>query len=145
LKPLLEQADQLFHTAAMAGLLKSWQQFDDYMTCNVLATQRLLAAAGRPARVGRFLHLLDLFGLWAFCDRRRDCPAGSGVSGTASPNWLPNSFATPMLPKMGCVSTILRLFSVYGPRQRPDVHGLHRIYLGELLAGERNHGRRRRH
>src|SRR5690606_22921790 len=45
LAPVLEGADIVFHTAAMAGLLKSWQQFEEYMSCNILATQRLLDAA----------------------------------------------------------------------------------------------------
>ena len=55
LEPLLEGADIVFHTAAMAGLLKSWRQFDEYMTCNVLATQRLLEAAVNVG-VRHFLH-----------------------------------------------------------------------------------------
>ena len=45
LAPVLAGVEIVFHTAAMAGLLKSWQQFEEYMTCNILATQRLLAAA----------------------------------------------------------------------------------------------------
>ncbi|MCB0054238.1 MAG: NAD-dependent epimerase/dehydratase family protein, partial [Caldilinea sp.] len=45
LAPVLDGVEIVFHTAAMAGLLKSWQQFEEYMSCNILATQRLLDAA----------------------------------------------------------------------------------------------------
>src|SRR5690554_2630395 len=42
LDPLLDGVDVVFHLAAQAGLVRSWQEFDSYMTCNILATQRLL-------------------------------------------------------------------------------------------------------
>ena len=45
----------VFHLAAMAGLAKSWTDFESYMTCNLLGTQRLLEACrGRPIRA--FVH-----------------------------------------------------------------------------------------
>src|SRR5690606_11747172 len=56
LAPLFaEGVDAVFHLAAQAGLLRSWQEFESYMTCNVLATQRLLQAA-MPSRP-HFLHI----------------------------------------------------------------------------------------
>ncbi len=45
LTPLVSGVDIIFHAAAMAGLLRSWVQFDDYMTRNIQATQHLLDAA----------------------------------------------------------------------------------------------------
>ena len=70
-RPLLEGADAVFHLAAMAGLLRSWQEFDDYMTCNVLATQRLLEAARDTPDppLPPYLHIVCLRPI---CDRRRD-------------------------------------------------------------------------
>ena len=56
LRPLLAGAGAVFHLAAMAGLLRSWQEFESYTTCNVLATQRLLAAAVESRRP----HLLHI-------------------------------------------------------------------------------------
>ena len=44
LAPVLDGVEIVFHTAAMAGLLEL-AEFDQYMTCNILATQRLLDAA----------------------------------------------------------------------------------------------------
>jgi len=44
LTDLVRDADVIFHEAAMAGLPKSWSNFDLYLTCNVQATQRLVEA-----------------------------------------------------------------------------------------------------
>src|SRR4051812_68290 len=55
LAPLMDGVNTLFHQAAMAGLLRSWTQFDAYMTCNIQATQHLLAAAA-AAHVGHVIH-----------------------------------------------------------------------------------------
>ncbi len=49
----LEGAGWVFHLAAMGGLLPSWTDFDAYLTCNVLATQRLLEAARADRERGR--------------------------------------------------------------------------------------------
>ncbi|MDQ3250594.1 MAG: NAD-dependent epimerase/dehydratase family protein, partial [Chloroflexota bacterium] len=42
---LLDGVETVFHVAAMAGLRRSWSEFESYVTCNILATQRLLEAA----------------------------------------------------------------------------------------------------
>ncbi|MFN3982994.1 MAG: NAD-dependent epimerase/dehydratase family protein [Caldilinea sp.] len=132
LAPLLENADFVFHTAAMAGLLKSWQQFDDYMTCNILATQRLLAAAVK-AQVGHFLHCStsSVYGRFATGDENSPLAPVSpyGITKLAAEQ-LCRAYGE----KDGLRFTILRLFSVYGPRQRPDMG--YNIFIRKLLAGE---------
>src|SRR5215211_110684 len=40
----LARVEAVFHLAAMPGLSASRSDFDSYMTCNLLATQRLLEA-----------------------------------------------------------------------------------------------------
>src|SRR5688572_10941189 len=40
----LDGVEVVYHIGAMAGLLKSWSDFDEYWTCNVQGTQRLLEA-----------------------------------------------------------------------------------------------------
>jgi nucleoside-diphosphate-sugar epimerase len=53
----LTGADVVFHLAAMAGLVRSWTDFDLYSTCNVQATQRLLEAVRRVApHLRRFVY-----------------------------------------------------------------------------------------
>src|SRR5262245_16967010 len=37
----------IFHEAAMAGLVKSWTDFDGYLSCNVVATRQLIEAVLR--------------------------------------------------------------------------------------------------
>src|SRR5687767_5195526 len=44
IEPVLKDVDVIFHLAAMAGLVKSWTDFDLYASCNIQATQRLLEA-----------------------------------------------------------------------------------------------------
>ena len=132
LASLLAGADTVFHTAAMAGLLKSWQQFEDYMTCNVLATQRLLAAAV-AANVGHFLHCStsSVYGRFATGDEHAPLAPVSpyGITKLAAEQ-LCRAYGE----KDGLRFTILRLFSVYGPRQRPDMG--YNIFIRKLLAGE---------
>src|SRR5207253_3906055 len=47
LDELLDGVEAVFHIAAMAGLVKSWTDFDLYSSCNLTATQRLLDAIRR--------------------------------------------------------------------------------------------------
>lgn len=132
LAPLLAGAEIVFHTAAMAGLLKSWQQFEDYMSCNILATQRLLAAAV-AADVGHFLHCStsSVYGRFATGDEHAPLAPVSpyGITKLAAEQ-LCRAYGE----KDGLRFTILRLFSVYGPRQRPDMG--YNIFIRKLLAGE---------
>jgi nucleoside-diphosphate-sugar epimerase len=113
-------------------LLKSWQQFEEYMTCNVLATQRLLAAAV-AANVGHFLHCStsSVYGRFATGDEHAPLAPVSpyGITKLAAEQ-LCRAYGE----KDGLRFTILRLFSVYGPRQRPDMG--YNIFIRKLLAGE---------
>src|SRR5436190_2961208 len=52
----VDGVDAIVHEAAMAGLPRSWTEFQAYMDCNLLGTQRLLDAA-RTAGIGRFVHI----------------------------------------------------------------------------------------
>lgn len=132
LAPVLEGVDTVFHVAAMAGLLKSWQQFEDYMTCNILATQRLLSAAV-AARVSHYLHCStsSVYGRFATGDESSPLAPVSpyGITKLAAEQ-LCHAYAQ----KDGLPCTILRLYSVYGPRQRPDMG--YNIFIRKLLAGE---------
>ena len=131
-RPLLEGADAVFHLAAMAGLLRSWQEFDAYMTCNVLATQRLLEGA-RDVAVPHFLNIStsSVYGRFATGDETSPPAPISpyGITKLAAENLCLAYAENYNLPV-----TILRLFSVYGPRQRPDMG--YNIFIRSILQGD---------
>lgn len=132
LAPLFEgRVDAVFHLAAQAGLLRSWKEFESYMTCNVLATQRLLDAAA-PSKP-HFLHIStsSVYGSFATGDENAPLAPVSpyGITKLAAEHLVQAYRANFDLP-----TTILRLFSVYGPGQRPDM-GYH-IFINRLLKGE---------
>src|SRR2546423_11000269 len=57
LHEVLGGVDVIFHLAAMPGLVKSWNDFDGYLTCNIQATQRLLEAIRQSApKLRRFVY-----------------------------------------------------------------------------------------
>lgn len=132
LGPVVAGADVIYHEAAMPGLLRSWDWFEEYMSCNILATQRLLAAAV-DAQVGHFLHCStsSVYGRFATGDERAPLAPISpyGITKLAAEE-LCRAYGE----KDGLRFTILRLFSVYGPRQRPDMG--YNIFIRKILAGE---------
>src|SRR5262245_49025702 len=52
---VLDGVEVVFHLAAMAGLAKSWTEFDLYQSCNLTATQRLLEAVRVRSAAGHDL------------------------------------------------------------------------------------------
>ncbi len=131
LDPLLDGVDVVFHLAAQAGLVRSWQEFDSYMTCNILATQRLLEAAVK-AQISHFLHIStsSVYGRFATGDESAPLAPISpyGITKLAAEHLVQAYAANSGLP-----ITILRLFSVYGPRQRPDMG--YNIFIRAFLEG----------
>ncbi len=132
LAPMVDGVDVIFHEAAMAGLLRSWTEFESYMTCNLLATQRLLEAS-RGAGVGHFVHAStsSVYGREATGDETHPLNPVSpyGVTKLAAENLVRSYGET-----FGVPFTMLRYFSVYGPRQRPDM-GIY-ILIDAVLNGK---------
>lgn len=132
LDPILAGADGVVHEAAMGGLLRSWTAFDEYLGCNVLATQRLLEAlraAGGPHLV--HVSTSSVYG--------RDSSGGEDrPTAPQSPYGVTKLAAEHLVraygAQFGVRWTILRYFSIYGPRQRPDM-GYH-LFIERILAGE---------
>jgi nucleoside-diphosphate-sugar epimerase len=127
----LEHTETVFHLGAMAGLAKSWTEFDLYASCNVTATQRLLEAVRqRPVRRFIYVSTSSVYGRYASGDESLPTRPISpyGVTKLAGEN-LCRAFAE----ELGLPLVVLRYFSVYGPGQRPDM-GYHK-FINCLLTG----------
>ena len=122
LGPILTGAGQVYHLAAQAGVRASWgREFAAYTDHNVLATQRLLEAAlagGIPRVV--YASSSSVYGDAATLPLREDgaCQPLSpyGVTKLAAEH-LGNLYEK----NHGLPVVSLRFFTVYGPRQRPDM------------------------
>jgi len=117
--------EAVFHLAAMPGLTRSWTDFDLYESCNVTATQRLLEAVRSSRSLRRFLYAStsSVYGRYGSGDETLPTRPISpyGVTKLAAEN-LCRAHAE----EYGLPLVVLRYFSVYGPRQRPDM-GYHRF------------------
>ncbi|MGH7742065.1 MAG: NAD-dependent epimerase/dehydratase family protein, partial [Candidatus Eiseniibacteriota bacterium] len=125
----------VFHQAAQAGVRSSWgREFGTYVHHNVLATQRLLERY-RAARLERFVYASSssIYG-----EAERYPTPEDALPRPISPygvTKLAGEHLTLLYGKRdGLPVTALRYFTVYGPRQRPDM-AFHR-FCTALLQGE---------
>ncbi|HXE80643.1 MAG TPA: NAD-dependent epimerase/dehydratase family protein [Vicinamibacterales bacterium] len=122
LDALLDGVTHVFHLAAQAGVRRSWgREFEIYTTHNIGATQRLLeACVGRP--ISRFVYASSssVYGDSTPVPMREDMRVQPlspyGVTKLAAEH-LCQLYAV----NHGVPTTSLRYFTVYGPRQRPDM------------------------
>jgi UDP-glucuronate 4-epimerase len=119
---LVAESDVVFHLAAEPGVRASWgTRFEHYMRNNVSATQHLLEAANlHPGRRFVFASSSSVYGSAERLPTPEDtlCRPHSpyGVTKLAAENMCLLYHAN-----LGVDVVALRLFSVYGPRQRPDM------------------------
>jgi nucleoside-diphosphate-sugar epimerase len=134
LLPLVEGVDTVFHQAAQPGVRLSWSDgFGEYASHNVLATQRLLEAA-QSAEVRRVVYASSS-SVYGNQDRyptvETDLPrpySPYGVTKLAAEH-LCNLYAE----NWGLDTVSLRYFTVFGPRQRPDM-SIHRLCEAALTG-----------
>lgn len=110
----------IFHLAAMPGLPRSWTEFDLYQSCNLTATHRLVQAALRNSGLQKLVlaSTSSVYGRHASGSETLPLMPVSpyGVTKLAAEN-LCRAFGF----ERGLPVVVLRYFSVYGPRQRPDM------------------------
>ncbi|MGL6096810.1 MAG: NAD-dependent epimerase/dehydratase family protein [Fimbriiglobus sp.] len=126
-------AEVVFHLAGMPGLNKSWTEFDEYNRHNLVATHRLLEAVKGSVSLKKFVFACtsSVYGKYANGDEALPTRPSSpyGVTKLAAEN-----LARVYLDEFGVPSVSVRFFSVYGPRQRPDM-GYH-LFIDRVLRGE---------
>ena len=120
---LMDGVSQVYHLAAQAGVRKSWgADFRTYIDHNIDATQRLLDAAKGKPDLHRFVYASSssVYGDVAPIPMREDAylqPLSPyGVTKLAAEHLCHLYFANYGVPTVS-----LRFFTVYGPRQRPDM------------------------
>jgi UDP-glucose 4-epimerase len=122
LKPVLAGVTHVFHQAAQAGVRKSWgRDFDIYTRNNIEATQRLLESmVGLPIQKYVYASSSSVYGDNVPLPMREDTylqPLSPyGVSKLAAEHLGQLYWANHGVPAVS-----LRYFTVYGPRQRPDM------------------------
>jgi len=132
LPALLDGVTHVFHLAAQAGVRKSWgTDFRTYTDNNIDATQMLLeACVGRP--VTRFVHASSssIYGDASSVPMREDA-----MPRPISPYGVTKLSAEQLgylyYVNHGVPAVAMRYFTVYGPRQRPDM-AFHRFITAAL-------------
>lgn len=119
---LLQDVDLIYHLAGQPGVRGSWgQQFEVYSRNNILVTQRLLEAALRGGRIPVvYASSSSVYGnlpTMPLAEEMTPAPVSPyGVTKLAAEHLCRLYSAVHGLPTIS-----LRLFTVYGPRQRPDM------------------------
>jgi len=129
---LLDGVTHVFHLAAQAGVRKSWgADFAVYTSNNIEATQKLLeASVGHPLERFVYASSSSVYGDHVALPMREDAylqPLSPyGVSKLAAEH-----LASLYWENHGVPAVSVRYFTVYGPRQRPDM-GFHRFFRAAL-------------
>lgn len=120
LGPVVAGADVVYHLAAQPGVRESFRDFARYTSDNLLATQRVLAAAHEAGcRRVVWASSSSVYGDAAEYPCREEAPTAPrspyGVTKRACEDLA-------AIYRAGGLATVgLRFFTVYGPRQRPDM------------------------
>ena len=135
LGPLLDGAAVVYHLAGQPGVRPSWgNQFDRYVRDNVIATQRLLEAL-KDVPIKRFVFAgsSSVYG-----DAERFPTKETALPRPVSPYGVTKLAAEHLTllytRNFGIPAVSVRYFTVYGPRQRPDM--AFSRFMQAMTAGE---------
>jgi nucleoside-diphosphate-sugar epimerase len=135
LAAVVRDVDHVFHLAAQAGVRASWgQSFDVYTQLNVTTHQRLLEAARDAPRLKSFVFASSS----SVYGDAEALPTGEDqilrpVSPYGATKALGEHLDYLYFRSYGVPIVNLRYFSVYGPRQRPDM-AFHRAIEAALTG-----------
>ena len=134
LESVVAGIDYIFHQSGQPGVRRSWgRSFEPYVRCNVIATQRLLEAARTVAGLRRFVNASSS----SIYGNATELPVTEqALPKPVSPYGVTKLAAehlATLYADLGVPAVSLRYFTVYGPRQRPDM--AFNVFLRALLAG----------
>lgn len=129
--PLLDGVDVIVNEAAMPGLVRSWSDIEAYSRDNIVAVQRLLeAATQRGIELFVQASTSSVYGRVATGDETAPTRPVSPYGATKlAAEHLVEAYAD----SFGLNAIVLRYFSIFGPRQRPDM--AYTIFIHRLAAG----------
>ena len=142
---LVKDADVIFHLAAQPGI-SATTSFEDYLKNNIIATQRLLEAVKKNKNLKMFFHAStsSIYGKLANGDETIEPKPTSnyGVTKLAA-----EQLALSYHRELGVPVSVLRFFSVYGERERPEkfyhklIRAIHNDEEVPFYEGSENHVR----
>ena len=126
--------DTIVHLAARAGVRPSIEQPALYVQTNVVGTLNLLEAA-RAAHIPHFIFgsSSSVYGLCRQIPFREDVALQETISPYAATKLAGEQLCSNYAHLFGLRVVCLRFFTVYGPRQRPDL-AIHQ-FTERILAG----------
>jgi nucleoside-diphosphate-sugar epimerase len=127
-----------FHLAAQAGVRASWgAYFNEYLGRNVMATQRLLEACREPAVRDTLVRFVYSSSSSVYGDQPELPVTERALPQPRSPYGVTKMAAEHLCVlysmNFGVPTSSLRYFTVFGPRQRPDM--AFRKYIEAALDG----------
>ncbi len=135
---LLDGVDVVFHQAAQPGVRLSWAAgFATYVEHNVLATQRLLEAVRTGGAGARRPKVVYASSSSVYGNQARYPTVETDVPTPHSPYGVTKLAAEHLCglyaANYGIVTVSLRYFTVFGPRQRPDM-SIHRLCAAAITG-----------
>ncbi len=125
LEDLVDGAEVVFHLAARPGVRDSWNDFDDYARSNILGTKAVLdACVSRSVKIV-YASSSSVYGDATALPVTEDHPTAP-ISPYGATKVMTEVMAGAYGRAHGLDVVGLRYFTVYGPRQRPDM-GLSRF------------------
>ncbi|HKW06094.1 MAG TPA: NAD-dependent epimerase/dehydratase family protein [Candidatus Dormibacteraeota bacterium] len=122
LTPVLRGATVVFHLAGQPGVRPSWgQHFDTYVHDNIVATQRLLESL-RDVKLDRFV-LASSSSVYGNAEvfPTKESTLPRPISPYGMTKLAAEHLTFVYMRNFNLPATALRYFTVYGPRQRPDM------------------------
>jgi len=126
--------DIIFHLAGQPGVRASWgTSFNDYVTNNIQSTQRLLEIVKDSSSLKKFV-FASSSSVYGNCPEHplRETARPSPISPYGVTKLTAEHLCSLYRESYGIPVTSLRYFTVYGPRQRPDM-AFSRFFLAALL------------